>query len=92
MEGDLSDGELPDDRIDPPSRDDPPAADPALVRRGRASLTPRTAGDHEQDPVAATVSWYAERALRDLFIQLCLCDRYYVVLLYVLTYLGPFRS
>ena len=54
MEGDLSDGELPDDRINPPSRDDQPATDPALVRRGRASLTPRTPGDHEQDPVAAT--------------------------------------
>ena len=54
MEGDLSDGELPDDQIQPPSRDDLPDADPALVRRGRASPYPPTASDRVQKPVDAT--------------------------------------
>ena len=54
MEGDLSDGELPDDHMQPPSRDDRPDADPALVRRGRASPYPPTASDHALKPVDAT--------------------------------------
>ena len=55
MEGDLSDGELPDDLIQPPSRDDLPDADPALVRRDRASPYPPTASDRVQKSVDATV-------------------------------------
>ena len=56
MEGDLSEGELPDDQIQPPSRDDLPDADPALVRRGPVSSYPPTASDRVQKPVDATVS------------------------------------
>jgi len=55
MEGDLSDGELPDEQIQPPSRDDLPDADPALVRRGRASPYPPTASDRVQKSVDATI-------------------------------------
>ena len=54
MEGDLSDGELPDEQMQPPSRDDRPDADPALVRRGRVSPYPPTASDHAQKSVDAT--------------------------------------
>ena len=55
MEGDLSDGEIPDERMQPPSRDDRPDADPALVRRGRVSPYPPTASDRAQNPVDATL-------------------------------------
>ena len=55
MEGDLSEGELPDEQIQPSSRDDLPDADPALVRRGQASPYPPTASDHAQKSVDATV-------------------------------------
>ena len=55
MEGDLSDGEIPDEQIQPPSRDDLPDADPALVRRGPASSYPPTASDRVQKPVDATI-------------------------------------
>ena len=44
MEGDLSDREIPDEQIQPPSRDDLPDADPALVRRGRVSPYPPRPG------------------------------------------------
>ena len=54
MEGDLSDREIPDEQIQPPSRDDLPDADPALVRRGPASSYPPTASDRVQKPVDAT--------------------------------------
>ena len=57
MEGDLSDGELPDEQMQPPSRDDRPDADPALVRRGRASPYPPTASDRVQKSVDATHVW-----------------------------------
>ena len=58
MEGDLSDGELhvPDEQMQPPSRDDRPDADPALVRRGRVSPYPPTASDHTLKSVDATLS------------------------------------
>ena len=56
MEGDLSDGEIPDEQIQPPSPDDLPDADPALVRRGPASSYPPTASDHARKSVDATVS------------------------------------
>ena len=56
MEGYLSDGELPDEQIQPPSRDDLPDADPALVRRSRVSPYPPTASDRVQKPVDATES------------------------------------
>ena len=81
MEGDLSDGELPDDQIQPPSRDDRPDADPALVRRGRASSYPPTASDRAQKPVDATlqntfrqylVIKYLESS-KYFYIILCLC-------------------
>ena len=55
MEGDLSDGELPDEHMQPPSRDDRPDADPALVRRGPASSYPPTASDRVQRSVDATI-------------------------------------
>ena len=55
MEGDLSEGEIPDDQIQPPSRDDLPDADPALVKRGRASPYPPTASDHARKTVDATI-------------------------------------
>ena len=56
MEGDLSDGEIPDEQFQPPSRDDLPDADPALIKRGRASPYPPTASDHARKSVDATLS------------------------------------
>ena len=46
---------IPDDQIQPPSRDDLPDADPTLVRRDRASPYPPTASDRVQKSVDATV-------------------------------------
>ena len=54
MEGDLTDREIPDEQIQPPSRDDLPDADPALVRRGPVSSYPPTESDHARKPVDAT--------------------------------------